>query len=206
MKKDRPDVKLEWQANFDAHSEKLLAAGYTRKDETISVLLANILVFVTALPVALLLFYIWWLCCRHNLPEFDLLAVYIWLLVDIFLTIPIHEALHGLGWHFFAENGWKDIRFGVMWKQLTPYCHCRTPLRVKPYLFGGLLPFLVLGVLFCLIAIPTRSLTLILCGAVNILAAGGDTTIACMMLRYLHKKDAVMLDHPTKVGFVSFTR
>jgi len=44
-------------------------------------------------------------------------------------------------------------------------------------------------------------------GLFNILAAGGDTTIACMLLRYLkYDKCCYILDHPTDCGFVAFVK
>ena len=36
----------------------------------------------------------------------------------------------------------------------------------------------------------------------NILSAGGDTTIGLLLLKY---KDGLFIDHPTDCGFVAFT-
>lgn len=61
--------------------------------------------------------------------------------------VVIHELLHGLTWGYFASNGLKSIKFGVKWKYLTPYCHCKEPLKVKHYKIGGAMPLLVLGII-----------------------------------------------------------
>lgn len=48
---------------------------------------------------------------------------------------------------------------------------------------------------------------LFLLSLVNILSAGGDTTIACMELKYLKQDEkCYILDHPTNCGFVAFVK
>ena len=42
----------------------------------------------------------------------------------VIVGIVVHELIHGLTWACYAKSGWKSISFGVMWKLLTPYCHC----------------------------------------------------------------------------------
>ncbi len=61
--------------------------------------------------------------------------------------IIIHELLHGLTWGYFATNGLKSIKFGVKWKFLTPYCHCKEPLKVKHYKIGGAMPLIIMGII-----------------------------------------------------------
>ena len=52
----------------------------------------------------------------------------IWWLIAFFAGIVVHELLHGITWACYAKSGWKSISFGVMWKLLTPYCHCNEPI------------------------------------------------------------------------------
>ena len=55
-------------------------------------------------------------------------------LVLMFVGIAVHELIHGATWACFAKNGWKSISFGIMWKLLTPYCHCNEPMH-NPQLY-----------------------------------------------------------------------
>ena len=48
----------------------------------------------------------------------------------VIVGIVVHELIHGLTWACYAKSGWKSISFGVMWKLLTPYCHCDEPMHI----------------------------------------------------------------------------
>lgn len=190
--------------NYERQRAQLLAEGYTEHSGVISVLKANVMAFVTAGPFALaaVLLYAarWGGACIRLFLDIRQLLVFLGLLL---LSIPVHELIHGLTWLCCCKNGWRSIHFGVMWEMLTPYCHCMEPMRFGGYICGGLMPFFLLGVCVSAAAIISGSVLLLVLGAFNILAAGGDTTIALMLLRY---RDALILDHPTECGFVAFRR
>ena len=67
------------------------------------------------------------------------------MLIILFAGIILHELIHGLTFLLFCKNGFKSIEFGIMWKYLAPYCHCKEPLPVRPYIIGALMPAIVLG-------------------------------------------------------------
>ena len=120
----------------------------------------------------------------------------------IVFGIVAHELLHGLGWSFYTKKGWKSIKFGVMWKYLTPYCHCSEPLLLKSYRFGSLLPAIVLGIIPSLISLFTGQLGLMLFGFFFTFAAGGDFMMLWLLRR---EKSAVFVqDHPEKIGCIIF--
>jgi hypothetical protein len=77
------------------------------------------------------------------------------------------------------------------------------PLSFKSYLFGGLAPFAVLGVAIYFIAFFTGNILMLILSFFNMVAAGGDLTIALMLLPYPH---ALIVDHPTECGFVAFVK
>lgn len=81
---------------------------------------------------------------------------------------------------------------------LTPYCHCREALKVKHYIFGALLPAILLGILPATLAILTGYLPLLLAGIFFSMAAGGDVMIV-RLLRH-EQKDDLVLDHPSEAG------
>ena len=65
----------------------------------------------------------------------------------VIVGIVVHELIHGLTWACYAKSGWKSISFGVMWKLLTPYCHCDEPMHIPGYMMGAMMPCIVLGVI-----------------------------------------------------------
>jgi hypothetical protein len=126
-------------------------------------------------------------------------------LFDNFLYILIggiilHELLHGLTWGQFASNGLKSIKFGVKWKFLTPYCHCKEPLKVKHYKIGAAMPLIVMGIIPSIIGLIIGYGGVLIFGIFFTWAAGGDI-IALFMLRKLDNNTYVS-DHPDKMGFI----
>jgi hypothetical protein len=116
--------------------------------------------------------------------------------------IVAHEILHGIGWSFYTKKGWKSIKFGIMWSFLTPYCHCTEPLIMGHYRTGSILPALVLGIFPSLIAMLTGNLILMTFGFFFTFAAGGDFLILWLIRK--ESSNALVLDHPDKIGCVVF--
>lgn len=195
-------AKQEIFENFELQSEQLLNQGYKEYTGTMSVIKINLMALVTAGPFALLAIIIYMLRWGELSLDFNLLNYFAFLFLLI-LSIFIHEFLHGLTWHFFCKKKWKSIKFGVMWEYLTPYCHCKEPLRFSHYILGGLMPFFVLGIGLSVLGILLHSNLIIIIGALNILSAGGDTTISCMLLPY---RNSILIDHPSACGFVAFKK
>lgn len=183
---------------------------------TVSLVWANvfcILLFVAAAFVAIVAWTLLWgkeslaftPCAGVQSPSSGLLKSCvgpILFLVAMTVGIVVHELIHGLTWAFFAKAGWKSISFGVMWKMLTPYCHCSEPLKVKPYIWGALMPLIVLGVAPMLLGLIIRSGWLLAYGAVFVSAAAGDILVA-WKLRY-EPRDHEVLDHPTEAGCIIY--
>lgn len=125
------------------------------------------------------------------------------MLLVFILGAVVHELLHGLTWAVFCRNGLKSIRYGVHWRYLTPYCHCREMLPLRPYVLGGLMPGLVMGVLPALVGMITGQLLLFLFGLLFTLAASGDL-LMLYMLRHSKATDLVQ-DHPDKMGCIVYS-
>ncbi|MEO2238038.1 DUF3267 domain-containing protein [Dorea sp. YH-dor226] len=210
MKKEKkPNMaKQKIIENYERQKQQYLEAGYEERQETISIVRANVMAFVTAGPFVVLGLILWF-CIRPLSKEgnFVLGNQAVCFLVLFLVCIFVHELLHGVGWVFWTQNKWKSIYLGMMWEYLTPYCHCKEPLGPGQYLVGGLAPFAVLGIGMYLAALVSSSILLLSLSLFNILAAGGDTTIACMLFRYLkYDKCCYILDHPTDCGFVAFVK
>lgn len=186
--------------NYEMQRQMLIKEGYEERLEIISILKANLMVFVTALPLVIAGIVFWGVTKKHGAFSFSIFDG-IWFLLLYFGTMFLHEVLHGLGWSIWTKEGWKSIFLGVMWESLTPYCHCKEPLTPGKYMFGGLLPFVVLGIGLYVLAFSTDSLLLLWLSLFNILGAGGDLAIMLHVFKY---RKAYLLDHPTECGFAAF--
>lgn len=192
--------------NYLKIRKNLLESGYTENISCISVLKANILAFLTAGPFALIIFFIYLMIWRELYFQLTSFSPFLLTWIIAIISIPIHEFLHGFTWKVFCKNGWGSIHFGVMWSKLTPYCHCKEPLDIKNYLMGTIMPFLVLGLAVGILAIITGNPYILLLSVLNIVSAGGDTTIVFKLLEHIDKGNILVLDHPTKVGYVLYEK
>ena len=118
--------------------------------------------------------------------------------IVIVTGVVAHELLHGLGWSFYAKKGWKSIRFGIVWKYLTPFCHCKEPLKLGAYRIGSILPSIVLGFIPSILALITGNLWILIFGFFFTFAAGGDFLI--LWLLRMERSSAWIQDHPEKIG------
>jgi hypothetical protein len=188
--------------NFERTCAEMQKEGYAASLGIISLTKANILALATAGPIAALCLALYLLRWNTIIFDFGWLSYGAFLAVFV-ICIAAHELLHGITWHFFCENKWKSIHFGILRSSLTPYCNCKEPLGMKYYLAGTLMPFFMLGVVMFIVSYMIGNAFLMLISLTNMLGAGGDTTIALMLMKY---KSAVILDHPTECGFMAFTK
>ena len=116
----------------------------------------------------------------------------------LIVGIVVHEAIHGLTWSIYAKGGHKAMKYGILKKMLTPYCHCTEPLKLKHYIIGAAMPGLLMGVLPAIIAIAIGSPTLLMLAIIFTLVAIGDA----MIINLVRKEDpeSLVLDHPSEAG------
>lgn len=122
------------------------------------------------------------------------------LVVLLIVGTVMHEGLHGLTWSWFGHISMKKIRFGMHWKLLTPYAHCKVPLEANAYRWGVVMPGLVVGLIPAIIGIVAKSPIFLWFGTLFIMGAGGDF-ITLWLLRKV-PGDYLIEDHPTKVGCI----
>lgn len=162
---------------------------------------ANVVAVVIMLLAAIIFivpFFIIW----KNRPIEELFSTGSnWGLFFLFMIVGIvvHELIHGITWACFAKSGWKSISFGVMWKLLTPYCHCSEPMRKHPYMLGAMMPFVILGVLPAILGLVICSLPVVVWGVFFIAAAAGDIWMTWLLTK--EPADCLVLDHPSEAGF-----
>ena len=191
---------------FEELSEELTGQGYRRVELTVSIVKANIFGVVLLLPLLIVGIGLFFL---HNHSVSGGLGMLnpILFLVLLFALIVVHELIHGLSWSLFAEHHWKDIEFGFMKQYLTPYCTCGVPLKKGAYIFGALMPLILLGILPVIAGILTGSFGLLLLGIIMADSAAGDIMIVWKILRYRSEAETIVyIDHPTQAGGVIFEK
>ena len=124
--------------------------------------------------------------------EFMRLFIYV-----LIFGIILHELLHGITWSLFTKKGFKSIKFGI--NGITPYCHCKEPLKAKHYRLGGVMPLIIMGIIPSVAGIILGNGLFLSFGIFFSWAAGGDI-ISLFMLRKFDGNEMVS-DHPDKMGF-----
>lgn len=184
--------------------------NYTKEKMTIDVVKANVLALFLIIPIFLIFilpYILIWIDDLSLKSFFKMFNESISSLGFSFLVfiliciggIVLHELIHGIVWALYAKRGFKSIKFGVMWKMLTPYCHCKEPLKVKHYIVGALMPAIFLGIIPAILSWFTGSFTMLIFGVFFTMAAAGDFMIVSL-IRKENKEDWVQ-DHPSEVGY-----
>ena len=181
--------------------------NYKKEKLTIDLVWANVFGILILIPIGLLFglpFYFIWkpqLDIKQYLDSTGPLGAGLGFLLIfgiLILGIVLHELIHGIIWAKFAKEGFKSIKFGVLWEMLTPYCHCKEALNVRQYIIGAIAPAIILGIIPTIIAIITGNLGLLIFGMLFTMAAGGDFLII-NLIRKESSSDLVQ-DHPSEAG------
>lgn len=149
--------------------------------------------FVVFLLLIGLPFYLIW----KPVISFSWQDTFLFSLLFLFGVI-LHELIHGLCFGIFAKNGFRRIRFGILWEYLTPYCHCNEPLRLSHYVIGALMPGIVLGFAPSVLSLIVGNIMLLILGVVFISAAAGDFYVVWILRKESMK--SFVLDHPSEPG------
>lgn len=178
------------------------------RKETINLVTANIVSFVV-LAIAAILFlvpyYLIWgretgSAATESAWAFPLKSFVF--VVFLVVGIVVHELIHGAFWGMYAKSGFKSISFGVIWKMLTPYCHCSEPLKVKHYAIGALAPLVILGIIPAIAGVALHSFMTTLFGVIFIASAAGDIMVAWRLRK--EPAENTILDHPTEAGYLVY--
>ncbi|MBL0175226.1 MAG: DUF3267 domain-containing protein [Ignavibacteria bacterium] len=169
-------------------------------DATISMVAAN-LIAIGLLPlfVAVLLLPFWLVWGSAVLGAGFRSVARLEVMIPLFLgLVVVHEGLHAAGFLGFAHVRREDIRFGINWKALSPYAHCRAAVRAGAYKLAVALPGFVLGVVPAVIGLLTGDAWLALWGFFMVIAAAGDVAILWAIRGV--PRDAIVRDHPSRAG------
>ena len=167
----------------------------------IDIVKANIFVVIMVVAAIVFLVPFFWIWVGKK-PISELLGGFgDWSITFILVIVGIvvHELIHGLTWACYAKSGWKSISFGVIWKLLTPYCHCDEPMHIPGYMMGAMMPCIVLGFIPAIVALFIGSLPMLVWGIFFIAAAAGDIWMTWLLTKENAK--SMVLDHPSEAGF-----
>jgi hypothetical protein len=171
--------------------------NYKKEKLTVNLVWANIFAILILIPIFFVFgipYYLIW----HSKLDSDIGLDGLYIFGAFILGIIVHELIHGIIWARYAKNGFKSMKFGVLWKMITPYCHCKEPLKVRHYIIGAIAPAIILGLIPSIIAIIIGNLELLIFGMVFTIAAGGDFLIINLIRK--ENKDDLVQDHPSEVG------
>jgi hypothetical protein len=172
-------------------------------DLTYSMLKANLIALGVSIGIVALLAPIYlaiWGKGNFNPGEDIVPGTVLPFVAVLFLSIVVHEALHGIGFMRFGGAARSDIKYGIMWRCLTPYAHCKVPLPVGSYRWSLLLPGIVLGGLPTIAGLVLGANIIFIYGLAMTVGAGGDL-IMVWLLRDADG-DALVQDHPTRMGCI----
>jgi hypothetical protein len=159
---------------------------------------------IATIPIALVCGFVFYSVWGYILPPLDYYMqnmLYIFIIMNIVFIVGaiIHELIHGLFFAIFAKDGFKAVKFGVIWKMVTPYCHCKEPLKLTHYALGAIMPTILLGIVPAAIAFLSGNLALLVFGILFTVAGGGDIAVILSMRK--ENLTAYIEDHPEKVGY-----
>ena len=171
------------------------------KDISISALKANlyaipiIAISIICLVVPFVLIWDWQTFTKGFLTIFLTLPYFI---IAFVLGAFLHEVLHALGFLIFGKLKLSQVKIGIIWKYITPYAHCKIPLKAFIYRIALLLPAVLLGIVPSLTAIIIGKSWLLIYGILFTVLAGGDLLVF-WLIRKVKSKESVK-DHPERCG------
>lgn len=167
-----------------------------KRDLSISMVRANVLVFFLAVPVVVLQFAAYSLL--HGAEKMEPAWNITILFTAVLLGVVVHELIHGITWVLLGHKSFAAIKFGFQWKTLTPYAHLKEPVEVNAYRAGAFMPGFILGILPFVLSILLGSGDLFWFSLVHTSAAGGDWLVLWLIRNVTAGMQVE--DHPTHAG------
>ena len=167
-----------------------------KRDLSVSMAQANLIVLFISLPMVILQFALFLIVQgTESLKPVWGTAV---LIFAVLLGIIIHELIHGISWVVFGHKPFSSVKLGFQWKTFTPYAHLKEPVEVNAYRLGAFLPGFILGILAYLLSLVSGNGDLFWFSLIHTSAAGGDWLILWLLRNV--KPGMQVEDHPTNAG------
>jgi len=184
---------------------------YQKEKLTIDIVKANVFTILILIPISLLYVAPYYLLHKGDSTiinfksflesitiNFGIAGIPLFILLISAMGIIAHELIHGIVWSRYSKRGLKSIKFGFLWKILTPYCHCKEPLLLKNYIIGVIMPAIILGLLPAIYAIIFGNLGFLIFGIFFTMVAGGDFLIINLLRN--EERNSLVADHPSEAG------
>ena len=168
----------------------------SKRDLSISMERANMLILFTSIPVVVVQFVLFTLV--HGGGKTDITWNIVIFILAILIGVVVHELIHGLTWAIFGRKPFSAVQFGFQWKTFTPYAHLKEPVEVNAYRLGAFMPGFILGILTYLLSLVSGSGDLFWFSLIHTAAAGGDWLILWLIRGV--RTGALVEDHPTNAG------
>ena len=168
----------------------------SKRDLSISMERANMLILFTSIPVVILQYVIYNLV--HRGGRMDVTWNIVIFILAILLGVVVHESIHGLTWAIFGRKPFSAVQFGFQWKTFTPYAHLKEPVEVNAYRLGAFMPGFILGILTYLLSLISGSGDLFWFSLIHTATAGGDWLILWLIRSV--KAGSLVEDHPSNAG------
>ncbi|MDP8202073.1 MAG: metalloprotease family protein [Candidatus Tenebribacter burtonii] len=171
------------------------------KDLSISTISANLYAIpIVLISIASLVFpfiFIWdWQTFTKGFLLIYLALPYF--IIAFILGSFLHEVFHAAGFIIFGKLSFNQVQIGIKWKYLTPFAHCRIPLKASVYRIALLLPAILLGLIPSIVALIFGKSWLLIYGTLFTILAGGDFLILWIIRKV--KSDEIVKDHPERCG------
>src|SRR5688572_6488955 len=167
-----------------------------KRDLSISMARANVLVLFMSIPVAIVQFILF--IVVHSAEKLEPTWNPVDLVLAVLLGVVVHEWIHGITWVIFGRKPFSAIKFGFQWKTITPYAHLKEPVKVNAYRMGGFMPGFLLGLFPYILSILLGDSNLFWFSLIHTTAAGGDWLILWLLRNV--KPGTQVEDHPTNAG------
>lgn len=201
-----PHTRLEAESKKRTLPEwerRLLAHGYKKKKVVLSGFEANVLGTLYALPAPAVMALLYWTVLQHRgkVQGIGTLSFYLGLVLLVVTVALLHELLHGVGWALAAKT-WNVVQFQM--SGLTVSCHCNRPLPLLWYLFGAILPEVVLGIASILLVVFYAGTFSMLAMLISFVGAGGDFIVSWRLLQ--ESPRTLVMEHPTRTGYIAYVK
>ena len=190
------------EAVFAEQRQKLLNEGFTEHVHTKSDYGAGITSLIFGIPFMIIYILVFKNFTEVQTPYPSLFSLII-IFVLIYISTPIHELLHAVGWCGFSRKNFENIYIFIPSGFSDAYCHYTMPLTFGKYVFGTLLPFIVLSLFFFILSLITESKEMMYFSLFTAFSCGSDIASVFTAMKY---KNAVFLDYPVKCGFAAYKK
>lgn len=137
----------------------------------------------------------------HRVNVFDHMLVFYIALLPV---LVFHEVLHAWAAIKYGGLSYADIKFGMNWKGLLPYCHIRKPIAERHYRIAILMPLLITGPASIGLVFLYPHMGSAMLASVAISLCTGDLIMISKLRRY-RDSNVLVYDHPSEPGFIIYT-